>query len=233
MAEIQSNLTQCPNGHWYNAALHSSCPYCAGGTSGAMPETAAPEGMGSFPKTAPPDAAAEGGSPFGVTLPPEGAGGAPAAGNFGATIPVAQPRDSAGAASPFGVTMIGGSLSSDGSVAEPVVGWLVCVGGPMRGTDFRLHAGNNYIGREVGDIHIHGDQQISRERDTIISFSAAKLRYYVRPDSGRNLIELNGEPVLAPMELHSYDRLTIGTTQLMFVPLCGEHFRWDEGGAHE
>lgn len=210
--EIQPKLTRCSNGHWYNAALHDSCPYCSDSSS-AMPETIAPDAGGSFPQTAPPESTSS--TPF------------------TATTPISVERDSASAASPFAPTTFGGNLAGGDSSVEPVVGWLVCLSGPMRGTDFRLHSGNNYIGREVGDIHIHGDQQISRERDTIIAFSSAKLRYYVRPDSGRNLIELNGEPVLAPMELHSHDILTIGTTKLMFIPLCNEKFRWDEDAAHE
>ena len=44
----------------------------------------------------------------------------------------------------FQHTIIGGGLNVDGGV-EPVVGWLVCIDGPSRGSDYRLHAGYNYI----------------------------------------------------------------------------------------
>ena len=46
-----------------------------------------------------------------------------------------------------------------------VVGWLVAVSGPCRGTDYRIHTGYNYIGREAGDICIRGDSTISAEKD--------------------------------------------------------------------
>ena len=36
------------------------------------------------------------------------------------------------------------------------------------------------------------------------------------------------EPVMMTVRLKAYDVLTIGSTKLMFVPLCGEQFSWDE-----
>ena len=194
---MEIKMIECPNGHYYNAAVHASCPECAKiGAGSAEP---------AFPKTTAPGVAAA--SPV-----------APAGGAMSHTIPVNN-RDCAagGAATPFSVpTTPGGGLAAD-SQLEPVVGWLVCIDGPLRGVDFRIHDGYNYIGREEGDIHIHGDSQISRAKHAVISFYAKRQSFHVGPADGRNIIELNGEPVFSPMEMKSFDVLTVGSTKLMLV----------------
>lgn len=222
---MEIKMIECPNGHYYNAATHASCPECAkvGGAS-AEPN---------FPKTTPPGGGAPmQAAPIGHTMPVGGgnAGGA----NLGHTMPVNNAGGSVGgAATPFGVpTMPGGGLSAD-SQLEPVVGWLVCIDGPLRGVDFRIHDGYNYIGREEGDIHIHGDSQISRQKHAVISFYAKRQSFHVGPADGRNIIELNGEPVFSPVEMKSFDVLTVGSTKLMLVALCGEKFSWTEGAAND
>lgn len=123
--------------------------------------------------------------------------------------------------------MIGGDQGNPGQ-AEPVVGWLVCVEGPVRGMDYRVHAGYNYIGRESGDIQIRGDQQISRQNHAMIAFDSSELTYFVGPAAGRNLIKVNGKTVLNAVEIKSYDVISIGTTKLIFVALCGEQFSWNQ-----
>lgn len=200
---MEIKMIECPNGHYYNAAMHTSCPQC--GSSGA----------GNFPKTMPPAAAAPS-EPLGKTMPVDG-------------------RDASlsGPAAPFSVrTMPGGNLAKEDQL-EPVVGWLVCINSPLRGVDFRIHDGYNYIGREEGDIHIHGDNQISRQKHAVISFYAKHQTFHIGPADGRNIIELNGEPVFSPVEMKSFDVITVGSTQLMLVALCGDRFSWTDGISNE
>lgn len=210
--EIKNNLTQCPQGHFYNAAIHSSCPICSSNST--------------IPFDSPADSAAAGAGSFPHTQPPAGAG------NFNQTTPPpmgpAGGQQAGAGVDPFSrPTEIGGDDRACGDQAEPVVGWLVCIDGPVRGTDFRIHAGYNYIGREVGDIHIHGDLQISRQNHAMIAFDSSEGCYYVGPSAGRNLIKVNGKTVLNAVEIHNYDIISIGTTKLMFVALCGDHFSWN------
>lgn len=202
--EIKNQLAQCPNGHYYNAALHASCPFCAQG--GIPPTEPFPGGSGS-------------------TVLPDAYPSAENSVNFSRTEPVPVERAVPAGSSHFEPTMIGGDLSVQGGV-EPVVGWLVCVEGPVRGSDYHLHAGYNYIGREMGDIRISGDQQISRQNHAMVAYDDADGVYYVGPSAGRNLLKVNGKTVLNAVELHSFDVISIGTTKLMFVALCGEHFSW-------
>lgn len=214
-------MVQCPNGHYYNAALHRSCPEC-GRAAGSQPAG----GGESYGRTEP-VGGMSGAAGYGKTEPVNGGIGhtEPVVGYGGDTINVNQPRDMD--VDDFGVTMIGGE-SLEGR-PEPVVGWLVCIEGLSRGVDFRLHAGYNYIGREVGDIHIHGDNQISRKNHAMIAYDSSERTYYVGPSAGRNLIKVNGKTVLNAAEIKSYDIISVGTTKLMFVALCGEKFGWDEG----
>ncbi|HIS45045.1 MAG TPA: FHA domain-containing protein [Candidatus Scatomorpha merdigallinarum] len=218
--EINNNFTRCGKcGRFYNPKTHDSCPYCREGapgpTGGTVPPTEkAPNGMpsGGVPPTEPADrtygsqpSGGQGG--FSPTEPPYGA----------------QPGRMGGG--DFQHTIIGGGLNVDGGV-EPVVGWLVCIDGPSRGSDYRLHAGYNYIGREEGDVRIGGDQQISRRNHAMIAFDDVDAVYFVGPSAGRNLIKVNGKTVLNAVELNNYDVITIGTSKLIFVALCGEHFNW-------
>ena len=52
-------------------------------------------------------------------------------------------------------------------------------------------------------------------------------RFYIAHEQGKNVLLVNDIPAIGGgSELHSYDRITIGSTQLVFVAFCGEHFSW-------
>lgn len=105
----------------------------------------------------------------------------------------------------------------------------MAIEGPCRGTDYRIHTGYNYIGREVGDICIRGDNTISAERDANVTFIPQTRKFYIAHEQGKNVLLVNDTPVIGGgMEIQSYDLITIGTTKMMFVGLCGEKFIWGE-----
>ncbi|MGE4013137.1 MAG: FHA domain-containing protein [Alphaproteobacteria bacterium] len=111
---------------------------------------------------------------------------------------------------------------------DPVVGWLVVVDGPGRGSSFNLGYGNNRMGRAPTEaIAINfGDNQISRENHATITYDGRTRRYFVKEGDGRNLIYVGDDPVLAPVELKGGEVLTLGETKLKFVPFCGKDFDW-------
>lgn len=112
---------------------------------------------------------------------------------------------------------------------SPVVGWLVCVDGPAEGTDYRIRAGYNYIGRsENMDICILGDNNIGRDRHAMIAYDPQEKIYFFGPADGRSIVRKNDKMVMVPTELAAYDVVRIGSTKLMFIPLCGERFNWKE-----
>ena len=206
--EIKTSMVTCPScGHPYDSARNARCPYCGGGFA----PTEAPGGMGGFTPTEAPMGAPGGSGNFGATVPPDASG------------PI-----SGGGTNPFDVPTVIGSGKADGDINEPVVGWLVCIEGPARGTDYRLHAGYNYIGRESGDVRIRGDQQISRQNHAMVAYDSGEHLYFVGPSAGRNLIKVNGRAVLQAIEIQNYDIISIGTTKLIFVGLCGEKFSWEK-----
>jgi hypothetical protein len=108
-----------------------------------------------------------------------------------------------------------------------VVGWLVCVSGPDRGRDYPIRPGANSIGRApTMDIRIAGDNGVSRDRHAIISYSAGGNEFRVEPVASTHCVYLNDDEVTEPSLMNSYDRLQLGQTELIFVPLCHEGFRW-------
>lgn len=117
---------------------------------------------------------------------------------------------------------------SKGGGIDPVVGWLVCHEGPNQGRDYRIRSGYNTIGRDTGNqICIAGDDTIAREEHARIFFDIKKTCFHLIAGKGRSGAYVNDEVVLQSVVLQPYDILEIGTTRLIFVPFCGERFRWD------
>jgi hypothetical protein len=123
-----------------------------------------------------------------------------------------------------GVTL---PLGRQKSGIDPVVGWLVCIDGPDRGRDYRLHSERNHLGRsEKMDICVSGDLTISRDSHAVIVFDPATCRFELIAGSARGIVRCNNEAVHTMRTLERGDILQVGETRLLFVPLCGEAFRW-------
>jgi len=233
-------IVRCEKGHFYDADLNSSCPQCAaesqsqaGGVSGYGPTEpightgpVRDPGLGyGVPPTEPVGPT----EPIGPTEPVS-------SGGMGPTMPVTNPgftpTDFAGGG------MTGARVQSyeptmpvpQGGVAgfNPVVGWLVCVDGADKGTDYRIRGGNNYIGRDQSmDICVRNDNHISNKNAAIIGYDDIERQFFFGPAGGHNTVRVNGKMVINAVPLEPYDELTVGTTKLMFVPLCGERFDWN------
>lgn len=155
--------------------------------------------------------------PVGVNLPPVGGGPPPLPGS----IPTPAP-----APANAGKTM---RVGMETKGPEPVVGWLVCVSGPDRGRDFRLHAEKNYIGRSPAmDIVIQNDNSVSRDKHGVVVFDPRRRSFWTLPGDAAGLVYLNGEVVYSPTQMNPDDILELGATKLLLVPFCGEKFSWDE-----
>ncbi len=111
---------------------------------------------------------------------------------------------------------------------EPVVGWVVAIAGEHFGEGFQLKTGRNFIGRNSSmDVALTGDQSISRDRHAIIVYDNKSNIFLVQPGDAKELFYLNNHVVLSAEQLHAYDILSLGKTQLLFVPLCSDKFNWD------
>jgi hypothetical protein len=115
------------------------------------------------------------------------------------------------------------------TVAAPTVGWLVIVDGPGKGADLAIRAGQNRIGRsrKMDLVLDYGDSAISSENHALLVFDYQNNSFFIRHGEGKNLTYLNDQPVLETRPLSGFDRIKLGSTQLLFVPFCGERFSWD------
>lgn len=221
-------LVKCKNGHFYDEERYTGCPHCS--ESGRNDNMTVP-----VMRTPANDevTVAMSGQDSAVTMPQQSA----------APTPVQQAaagRSLQEAVQAAGIQ--GADLNSDKTVgfyshtigSEPVVGWLVCVEGEHFGEDFKLKSGRNFIGRSSGmDVCIVKDTTVSREKHSIVVYEPKGNVFLVQPGESKELCYLNDKVVLSPAELHPHDRLTVGKTELMFIPCCTEHFNWDMAKAEK
>jgi hypothetical protein len=114
---------------------------------------------------------------------------------------------------------------------DPVVGWLVVVGGPGLGSYRPIFEGNNTVGRGSNQrIPIDfGDDAISSEEQAFIRYDSVDRKFLLVPNLAKtNIVALNDRKPTAAVELSAMDLITMGRTQLCFVPFCGPEFDWAE-----
>lgn len=114
---------------------------------------------------------------------------------------------------------------------DPVVGWLVVVGGPGLGAFRPIYEGNNGIGRSKHQrIPLDfGDDTISSEEQAYIRYDSMDRSFLFVPNlSKTNIVAINDKKPTGALKLELMDVITMGRTQLAFVPFCGEEFDWSE-----
>ena len=114
---------------------------------------------------------------------------------------------------------------------DPVVAWLVIVGGPGLGAYRPIYEGNNTIGRGAGQrIPIDfGDDAISSEEQAFIRYDSSERSFLFVPNLAKtNIVSVNDKRPTGAVELAAMDLITMGRTQLVFVPFCGPEFDWSE-----
>ncbi|NJO22467.1 MAG: FHA domain-containing protein [Sphingomonadales bacterium] len=114
---------------------------------------------------------------------------------------------------------------------DPVVGWLVIVAGPGVGAYRPIYEGNNTVGRSKSQrIPIDfGDDTISNEEQAFIRYDSADRTFLLVPNLAKtNIVALNDRKPTGAVELAAMDLITMGRTQLVFVPFCGAEFDWTE-----
>lgn len=112
---------------------------------------------------------------------------------------------------------------------DPVVGWLVIVGGPGIGQFRPVFEGNNTIGRsESNRVSLDfGDDAISSEEQAYIRYDSAERSFLFVPNLAKtNIVSVNDKRPSGAVELSQMDVITMGRTQVVFVPFCGADFDW-------
>ncbi len=114
---------------------------------------------------------------------------------------------------------------------DPVVGWLVVVGGPGIGSYRPIFEGNNTVGRAATQrVPLDfGDDTISSEEQAYIRYDSSARSFLFVPNLAKtNVVSINDKRPTGAVELNQMDVITIGRTQLVFVPFCGAEFDWAE-----
>lgn len=114
---------------------------------------------------------------------------------------------------------------------DPVVGWLVIVAGPGLGAFRPIYEGNNAVGRSKSQrIPIDfGDDAISNEEQAFIRYDSVDRTFLLVPNLAKtNIVAVNDRKPTGAVELAAMDLITMGRTQLVFVPFCGAEFDWAE-----
>ncbi len=248
------NLVKCSNGHFYDADKYASCPHCGGGGETSAPTfSAGAYEAGSTAAYDGADDATVGGAFAGSMAGVEGGAGFGGGQSFGSAPGFGGGFEgdfqTVGQKSPVGPNIFDEEsdkmtmgpnfpIEEDDNVTirwtdnmrrMPVVGWLVATNGDDAGASFELKSGKNFIGRgEDMDVVLKGDKTVSRNRHAIILYEPKMKAFLVQPGESRELFYLNGNVVLNTEKISAYDILSIGETELIFIPFCGERFSWDK-----
>lgn len=114
---------------------------------------------------------------------------------------------------------------------DPVVGWVVVIGGPGLGAFRPIFEGNNTVGRSANQRVAldFGDDAISSEEQAYIRYDGAERAFLFVPNLAKtNIVSVNGKRPTAAVPLAAMDVIQMGRTQLVFVPFCGAEFDWSE-----
>ncbi len=253
------NLCRCENGHFYDKEKYASCPHCAGGSAADSGLTEAftndvtqPLGFGEMPGFIQGENNTEQYDPANLPLSDKSADEKTEAvyqsfedtPTVPLTIPSTVPAgmedddytvgiyDDFFQPSPAKETRqnpIPPRMPAAAKASAPCVGWLIAMGGEHIGTDFRLKAGKNFIGRSSKmDVALTEDKSVSRDRHAIVVYEPKAHLYLVQPGESSSLVYKNDEVVLTPVQLEAYDVITVGDVNLLFMPLCGTRFNWGD-----
>lgn len=112
---------------------------------------------------------------------------------------------------------------------EPVTGWFVAISGEHFGEDFKLKSGRNFIGRSPEmDVALVADNSISREKHAVILYEPRSNTFMVQPGDAKELFYLNDKVVLEATKINANDIISLGETNLLFIPCCSSKFNWDD-----
>lgn len=109
-----------------------------------------------------------------------------------------------------------------------VTGWLVCVAGPERGRDYRLHHGYNNMGRGIAqDIFVAEDPEMARDGHCTVVYDHKNVQFLLMPLKG-NLVYFNDKLLETPIRLENGDRFKAGGSEFELIVFCRKGHTWDD-----
>lgn len=108
---------------------------------------------------------------------------------------------------------------------ELLVGWLVCISGPMKGKDYRLYCGFNRLGRNMDSDICVQDPEVAGTMHCAVVYDEKGECFYLTPGKGSSTY-LNQEAIQKAVKLQERDRIQVGSSILEFVPFCKGDYTW-------
>ena len=213
-------VVKCDNGHFYDAVKYSSCPHC-GAPGDVQPKSQVEDSQ---------TIAVMQSQAVPVVLEPQmssvATGVIEPQTNIDIASIIAEDPKTVAFTSTSSASGTGG-ISSDYSKVgtDPVTGWLVCIEGGSRGRDYRIHSGQNFIGRSIAmDVSIEGDETINRENHCVLVYDPKGKTFYLRGE--KSSVYLNDELMTGVGKLNDHDTIQIGNSKFVFVQFCTGEFSW-------
>ena len=198
--EKVARMGSCENGHYYDQHKNSSCPYCTNSQSGLdIQDTVGVD------------------TELKETRVYKGARRASSQNQTKMMV--------------FGKTIEEEVTIRRDKESVQIAGWIVITSEQYQGESFVITYGMNTIGREGEKNHIslnNRDNSISREKHASIIYDFENNKFFIQHNDGKFLTYINKQLVSGLTELNAYDKIKIGKTELIFVPLCGEQFQWEK-----
>lgn len=108
------------------------------------------------------------------------------------------------------------------------VAFMVCVSGANLGDYFPVAEGRNYIaGGADADIRLDKDSSVSAECHSVVTYNPSSNKFTLSAGTGRGITYLNGDQVDVSSDLSEGDRIKVGSSELLFIPVCTDKFKWD------
>lgn len=209
-----STIVKCVNGHFYDAEKAKECPYCV------RQEENRERIIRSLPEN------------HVVRISDKG---------LGEDRTVAMPVDGElylnnGPAGLASISVEGISAAEDGVTQSIfckakgtayVTGWLVGTAGPVKGRDYRIMHGKNWVGRTYNmDICIAEGIGIAAVNQCAIVYDGKGNQFFIMQGTGTTTY-LNGELVKKPERLKLGDEIKMGDCTFEFIPFCRDGHVWE------
>lgn len=217
-------IVRCSKGHYYDNVKFSQCPHCGifAGEDEEEKTIAMPMPVG----------VPTGGGFAAQSYPQESSGPVRSQDmDEDKTVAMGYPNQGLGMSASMAAAASGDEEKTISFYAQEkgtdfIVGWLVCVEGPEKGRDYRLHQGFNRLGRDYNkDIAVMEDAGISREAACAVVYDDKSNRFFaVQQPSG--LAYLNGIVLEGAQGLKTGDVIRTGNSEFEFVGFCREGRTW-------
>lgn len=106
-------------------------------------------------------------------------------------------------------------------------GVLVETSGPAAGTVHVLEMGCNYVGFAEEGLRVSTDAELAFEKNAAVTYHEDRQMFVLKPMGEEYVVQVGRIVLRENMMLRPYDKIAIKDVVLLFVPICGEQFKWE------